>query len=295
MIENVSAEDIERVIVLRDSFCKEDAYILQRTALEFRVMYGEKISNGQAFLRLLTENGNATGYCLVELQGQTGWIKEVYVDPLRRDVQAYLTLLQDAVAWCTESQALQVRYICPERPLECTAAFCEFGFDLMREHVQMEMPLQEIFDQPPALDLISFKDFGPGDRLVDWVAHCTGNDGLYSATDLEPFVLDEGDFSFVAFKDGEPVGFMIAEVNEQRNQQERQRVLYIEQMAVAPGYRMRGLATQMLDLVFRKGLALGLLTARLHVFHDNAAAYRLYEKLGFVEVKRINHWLLEVE
>ena len=294
MIENVRAEDIERVMALRDSFCKDDVFILQKTAIEFRELYEDKLANGLVFLRLLTVNSNPIGYCLVELQGDTGWIKEVYVDTRHREIQAYLELLEDAVALCAENEVAHVRHVSPEKPLECTAAFCEYGFDLTREHVQMEMPLQEIFDDPPELDVVLFRDFGTVEKLADWLAHCSGIADSYSLAEIENFALAGSDFSFVACMGGEPAGFMIAGVNEPRNQQERQKVLYIEQMAVAPRFRMQGLATRMLDLVFRKGLALGLLTARLHVFHDNAAAYRLYEMLGYVEVKRINHWLLEM-
>jgi ribosomal protein S18 acetylase RimI-like enzyme len=295
MIENIHAEGIERVLALRDAYCREDPYILRKAPEAFLSTYAGKLSNDEVFLRILKQDQKDIGYSLLEVDGETGWIREIFVLASYRDVEPYLALLEDAASLLAEHQVSTVRHICPEKPLECAAAFCEAGYELVREHVQMEMPLQEIFARRPNLKLKAFHDFSDARWLLDWVGYCTGNEKLYSMAEIERLILKGDGCAFVAYKGTEPVGFMIAEVNEQRNLQERQQVLYIEQMAVAPGYRMQGIATQMLDLVFRKGMALGLLTARLHVFHDNDAAYRLYEKLGFVEIKRINHWLLELE
>lgn len=295
MIENIHAEKIDRVIALRDAFCQENSYISHVKQEDFLTAYVQKIADGDVFVQALVENEKDIGYSLLEVDGSVGWIREVFVEVEQREVGSYLALLENAVDQFSLLKLDLVRHICPEKPLECTAAFCDFGFELVREHVQMEMPLQEIFVNAPELRLRPFQDYSDIHWLHKWVGFCSENTSMYSLPEIERLVLKGDDFAFIAYKDDEPVGFMIAEVTEVHNQQESQQVLYIEHMAVAPGYRMRGMATQMLDAVFRKGIDLGLLTAHLHVFHDNAAAYRLYEKLGFVEIKRINHWVLELE
>jgi len=295
MIERICAENVDRLIALRNAFCQEDPYIVQRTAEDYLAAYRQKMEQGSLLLRLLIENGNDAGYSLLEAEGQTGWIREIFVVAKQREVMAYTSLIEDALEQFGNMNVNLVRHICPEQPMERTAAFCDFGFDLLREHVQMEMPLMEIYSRKPDLQLKPFYMYSNAGWILEWVEHCAQRTDLYALQEIERLIMKREAFSFVACQENEPVGFMIAEVNEQRNRQERQQVLYVEHMAVAPVSRMQGVATRMLDLVFREALQLGLVTARLHVFHDNDAAYRLYKKLGFVEVKRINHWAFALD
>lgn len=58
--------------------------------------------------------------------------------------------------------------------------------------------------------------------------------------------------------------------------------LHINSFAVAPEWRRKGLATQLLQEVFRDARAAGATSATLEVRSSNAAARALYEKLGFV-------------
>lgn len=294
MIENVPAGKWERIIPLRNAFCQEDPYILQKTAQELRETYAEKWPRQELVARVLIQGTKDVGYSLLEVVGEMGWVREIFVLPGERQVATYLALLEDAIEVFAQYAVKQLRHICPEQPLECTAAFCEADFELEREHVQMEMPLQEIYAVPPPLKVKSFGELGDAAWLEQWIAFCTG-ECIYFRPEIEHWMKGEKGFAFVAFVDDAPAGFMISEANAWQGGQERPTVLYIEQMAVAPAYRMQGVATRMLDLVFRQGLARGLLTARLHVFNTNDPAYRLYEKLGFVEVKRVNHWALSVE
>jgi ribosomal-protein-alanine N-acetyltransferase len=58
--------------------------------------------------------------------------------------------------------------------------------------------------------------------------------------------------------------------------------LHINSFAVAPDWRRRGLATRLLQEVFRDARADGATAATLEVRSSNVAARALYEKLGFV-------------
>jgi len=57
--------------------------------------------------------------------------------------------------------------------------------------------------------------------------------------------------------------------------------LHINSLAVEPAWRRRGLARQLLLDVFRDAIAAGARSATLEVRQSNAAARRLYERLGF--------------
>jgi ribosomal-protein-alanine N-acetyltransferase len=60
--------------------------------------------------------------------------------------------------------------------------------------------------------------------------------------------------------------------------------LHINNLAVVPGYRRRGVATALLDHVLDQGARLGAVRATLEVRRSNSAARLLYERLGFAVV-----------
>jgi RimJ/RimL family protein N-acetyltransferase len=57
-------------------------------------------------------------------------------------------------------------------------------------------------------------------------------------------------------------------------------------LLVDPSLLGRGIATEMLQAILKSARQLEILELRLEVFHDNAPAIRVYEKLGFHEVFR---------
>jgi ribosomal protein S18 acetylase RimI-like enzyme len=59
--------------------------------------------------------------------------------------------------------------------------------------------------------------------------------------------------------------------------------LFVDELAVLPAYRRRGVATALLRQVIDTAAALGLAGVRLLVRPENAAARRLYTALGFDE------------
>lgn len=58
--------------------------------------------------------------------------------------------------------------------------------------------------------------------------------------------------------------------------------LHINTLAVEAGQRRKGLATKLLRFVFQEAVAAGVEQATLEVRQSNDAAFRLYERLGFV-------------
>ncbi len=69
--------------------------------------------------------------------------------------------------------------------------------------------------------------------------------------------------------------------------------LSILRMAVAPHRQRSGMASRILDAVFRRGLAMGATRAFLEVRPSNAAAIALYRKKGFAHIGRRPHYYPE--
>ncbi len=60
--------------------------------------------------------------------------------------------------------------------------------------------------------------------------------------------------------------------------------MFLNAIAVAGGCRGKGVGTRLIDHAEARGLEAGLDRLSLHVWVDNAAAIRLYKRLGFVEM-----------
>jgi len=119
---------------------------------------------------------------------------------------------------------------------------------------------------------------GPGDEgLFERVADDVFDYALdpeivrdYLATPHHHFV--------VAIADGEVVGQVAAVVHKHLDQ--RPVELYIDEVAVAPAYRRKGIARLMLDEMFELGRELGCAEAWVGTEADNSAATTLYETRG---------------
>lgn len=83
----------------------------------------------------------------------------------------------------------------------------------------------------------------------------------------------------VAEKDHRPVGMVAFYANNTDS-----KAAYISYVAVSPECRKQGAASQMLNLCFRKCIAAGMNTVRIHT--NNPAALRLYTSLGFNVINR---------
>jgi ribosomal-protein-alanine N-acetyltransferase len=81
-------------------------------------------------------------------------------------------------------------------------------------------------------------------------------------------------FCFLAsYEEGPPVGFCsFWRVLDE---------LHINNLAVLPDFRHRGVGSELLQFVLREGAALGALRATLEVRRSNTPALMLYERFGF--------------
>lgn len=84
----------------------------------------------------------------------------------------------------------------------------------------------------------------------------------------------------------ELAGFSIVQVQRSRGET----VGYLLTLDVAPAFRRRGLAQQLMEQAERDAQGAGCAAMLLHVFHGNPGAVALYEKLGYRQLGTAEHF-----
>ena len=74
----------------------------------------------------------------------------------------------------------------------------------------------------------------------------------------------------------------------------RRGVLVVDQLAVAPSARGKGVGTRLLEAAEAKGRAMGVPRMALSVISDNVGAIRLYERMGYVKTQAVGGALVRV-
>ena len=74
----------------------------------------------------------------------------------------------------------------------------------------------------------------------------------------------------------------------------RKDVLLVDQLAVAPSARGKGVGTRLLETAEAKGRAMGVPKMVLSVLSENVGAIRLYERMGYVKTQAVGGALVRV-
>ncbi len=114
------------------------------------------------------------------------------------------------------------------------------------------------------------------EKDVEEVSHLNGRafSMPWSPEDFRHLVEDESSLYYVAEEDGRLVASLgVTNVLSEGN---------INNVVVEEAYRGRGIATKMMELLFKEGEAMGIVDYTLEVRVSNTPAIALYEKLGFV-------------
>ena len=74
----------------------------------------------------------------------------------------------------------------------------------------------------------------------------------------------------------------------------RQGVLVVDQLAVAPSARGKGVGTLLLEAAEARGRAMGVPTMALSVISENEGAIRLYERMGYVRTQAVGGALVRM-
>jgi ribosomal-protein-alanine acetyltransferase len=108
----------------------------------------------------------------------------------------------------------------------------------------------------------------------------------FSKQQINYFLSDYNAISFMAKLGEQIAGFVIAYLENE----EKKVFGHIITLNVAPQFRHRGIAQVLLGEVERLLKQQGVDECRLEVREDNVAALRLYKKLGYQEIGRLEHY-----
>ena len=122
---------------------------------------------------------------------------------------------------------------------------------------------------------VELRAYREGDALAMFTLDrvCFEQRFRFSLHTMRDFAEAPGAVSVVAEADGAVVGFCIAEVEGE--------VVYLVTIDVDPEWRRGGLAQSMVGWIAARAWDKGARRVDLHVFVENEAAIRFYERLGF--------------
>lgn len=129
--------------------------------------------------------------------------------------------------------------------------------------------------------MVELRAYREGDALAMFLLDrvCFEQRFRFSLHAMRDFAEAPGAVSVVAEADGALVGFAVVEVEGQ--------VAYLVTIDVHPEWRRGGMAQAMLGWVAGRAWDKGARRLDLHVFVENEAAIRFYERLGFAMVGTI--------
>jgi [ribosomal protein S18]-alanine N-acetyltransferase len=110
---------------------------------------------------------------------------------------------------------------------------------------------------------------------------CFAEEFRFDRSSMREFAGDKDAVTLIAEDRGELIGFVIAHVKRVETRCQA----YIVTVDVAPDWRRKGLAKELLAEVEACALAEGARRIHLHVFTGNDAAIRFYERLGFKGIR----------
>jgi aminoglycoside 3-N-acetyltransferase I len=130
--------------------------------------------------------------------------------------------------------------------------------------------------------MISIRRLGEGDAAVAEVAVRTFKGPSHSADSPDAFLANPANFLLVAVAENgrEPVGYLLAYRLQRPDRQAAQ--MFIYEIAVAEGFRRRGLASALLGEIRRLARAEGMFEAFVLTSRGNEAARSLYASTGAV-------------
>lgn len=110
---------------------------------------------------------------------------------------------------------------------------------------------------------------------------------LYSQAYMRRLIAGRDSATWVAEEDSEFAGFSIVEWYDEPA---GDRLAYIQTIEVAPAFRRRGIASELLRRAQASALAAGASRLWLHVESTNASAIRLYRAHGFIRHGHEDHF-----
>lgn len=295
MIDRINCDGIERFIRLNHIQAREDPYVLRLVKQAFLNENRAQVENGRMRICILTDNsGVDMGYALLNRVGKGLFAEEIFIIKAYRSLENCIELLDHIRKMHKAEGSESTRFIGLLNQDSFTDALKKTGFILEKEHIQMELAVDSGDGLQEAAGIV-MKSFIPTETYLDiynYMQEClAGSINNYTPEEVKERIEDEKGFVHQLYMGEEPVGFCISFINEQRNKQEHRKVFYIEQIAIHGKYRSKGYGFRsmraLIELAKRKGCGV----VRLHVYRSNVIAYKLYNNLGFEDIKCIGHWV----
>lgn len=272
-------------------------YYFLSAKVELRIDKGEKscLEDNTEVIYILTEETKDIGFIKIDIANDLAILDNIYLLPEHKSDQNVQLLLQQAKATLRDIGSRTLKYIGLLQQSELVEVLMMHGFNLNKEHIQMEKVLSSSKDLllDSNFNVRRLLDYTDIKWVLDFMNECMGV-ANYSLSEIQPLISTKNDLACVIYYNTLPIAFVIAEINEKRNLQEHKSVIYLEQIAVHPAFRQQGFATKSINYIQSIGFQRGMTTARLHVYRHNTAAYNLYQKLGYIPVKSIGHWVMNI-
>lgn len=133
-------------------------------------------------------------------------------------------------------------------------------------------------------DVVVLREYLAGDldKIVHLDESCFEEEFRFDRRSMKAYAEARNSVSLIAEKGGEMVGFVIVHLNRVAVGRRG----YVVTLDVAAEHRRRGLAGRMMQAVELLAEADGAQRMELHVFTENDAAIRFYERRGYERVAR---------
>jgi ribosomal protein S18 acetylase RimI-like enzyme len=106
----------------------------------------------------------------------------------------------------------------------------------------------------------------------------------FTEEDAKDLLTHPGYFAFLAFDEGAPIGYLVAEIvyRPETARQFAHELTYIHEISVRPGARRKGVGRSLLDAAKAHGRSLGIPVLALDVWSFNECALHFFQKNGLV-------------
>ncbi|MCM1989402.1 GNAT family N-acetyltransferase [Oceanirhabdus seepicola] len=290
-MEKLSLENIEKYIVLNNELAFEDPYVLKITKDEFLEKHTQDLKLGCIDIFILSNNKEDIGFVELSKDVDTVIIEEIYVRKQYNNYNAYKSMLEFVHKCYCDSNIRRVKFIGVNDKADLIEGLKDIGYRMEKEHIQMEKIISKLSKRNLTIDYRTFYEIGDEKWIYNFMEKCMeGSNFSYKVEEINELIEKNSDLIFVLYENNQPIGFIISYINEKRNKQQNMNVIYIEEIAILKEFRNKGYGFRVIESVLNKGKNSGMDIARLHVYRHNEKAYRLYEKIGFNEIKSIGHW-----
>jgi GNAT superfamily N-acetyltransferase len=142
--------------------------------------------------------------------------------------------------------------------------------------------MNEIVIRPASLsDRETLLRFEQGVITAERPFDSTLKPGQISYYDLEELITAAHSELLLAELDSRPIGCGYARIETAKPYLNHERYSYVGFIYVEPDHRGKGVSAKIIEALKRWSLAQNVNEMRLEVYHDNVAAIRAYEKVGF--------------